>query len=164
MFERPKGIKCHGFPGPGDGSDHTYTMNPAKEFIEGHTDHVDKSFASWTQHNGKQYKNEQEALNRKDVYRQNMRFIHSKNRQHLSYTLASNHLADLTDSEMEFRRGKLKSTGNNGGLSFQYSQNELKSSPKSLGMVALPLFYFVHAKICNSPKTQFDHCNSRTIL
>merc|ERR1719410_2102405 len=46
-FEKPKGMKCHGFPGPGVEAEHIYTMNPAKEFIEGHTGHVDETFSSW---------------------------------------------------------------------------------------------------------------------
>ena len=132
-FERPKGIKCHGFPGPGVKAEHIYTMNPAKEYIEGHTDHVDATFFDWMSLHRKQYEDHKEASIRKDVYRQNMRYIHSTNRQHLTYSLASNNLADLTDSEMKFRRGKLKSTGNNGGLVYQYSQNELQSTPTSLG-------------------------------
>lgn len=126
-------MKCHGFPGPGVEADHIYTMNPAKEFIEGHTDHVDATFSNWMTLHSKLYQDDKEAIIRKDVYRQNMRYIHSTNRKHLTYNLASNNLADLTDSEMKFRRGKLKSTGNNGGLDFGYSQNELKSTPSSLG-------------------------------
>ena len=31
---------CHGWPGPGLASDHIYTMNPAKEFVENHEAHV----------------------------------------------------------------------------------------------------------------------------
>ena len=128
-------MKCHGFPGPGVRDEHIYTMNPAKEFIEGHTDHVDSTFSHWKARHSKQYQNEKEHTLRKNVYSQNMRYIHSTNRQHLTYTLASNHLADLTDSEMKFRRGKLKSMGNNGGLDYRYTQEELRSAPDSLGRI-----------------------------
>ena len=133
MSEKPNEIECHGFPGPGVAPAHTYTMNPAKEFIQGHTDHVDESFKGWSKFHGKQYRDAKEADIRKDVYRQNMRYIHSKNRQHLTFKLASNMLADLTDSEMKFRRGKLKSTGYNGGQPFMYSAREMKSAPTTLG-------------------------------
>lgn len=34
---------------------------------------------------------------------------------------------------MNFRRGKLKSTGNNGGLEFQYTPEELRDAPEELG-------------------------------
>ena len=30
--------ECHGWPGPG--TDHTYTMNPAREFVNNHDAHV----------------------------------------------------------------------------------------------------------------------------
>ena len=133
MFEKPNGIECHGFPGPGVAPEHIYTMNPAKEFIQGHTDHVDETFKGWSKLHDKKYGDAKEASIRKDVYRQNMRYIHSKNRQHLSYKLASNNLADLTSSEMRFRRGKLKSTGYNGGLPFKYSASELRNAPTALG-------------------------------
>ena len=128
-------MKCHGFPGPGVEAEHIYTMNPAKEFIEGHTGHVDETFSSWKTQHGKQYQDLNETIRRKDIYRQNLRYIHSTNRKHLTYSLASNHLVDLTDSEMRFRKGKLKSTGNNGGLSYTYTQQELRSAPSSLGKI-----------------------------
>ena len=46
MFSDPfKNMDCHGFPGPGsDASSSIYTFNPMREFVEGHTDHVDASF------------------------------------------------------------------------------------------------------------------------
>ena len=126
-------MKCHGFPGPGVEAEHIYSMNPAKEFIDGHSNHVDATFSHWKTRHSKQYTDQNETNMRKDIYRQNMRYIHSTNRQHLTYNLASNHLADLTDSEMKFRRGKLKSSGNNGGLDFRYSRQELNGAPESLG-------------------------------
>ena len=133
-------MKCHGFPGPGVQAEHIYTMNPAKEFIEGHTGHVDETFSSWKTQHGKQYQDLNETIRRKDIYRQNLRYIHSTNRKHLTYSLASNHLVDLTDSEMRFRKGKLKSTGNNGGLSYTYTQQELRSAPSSLGKIFHPYY------------------------
>ena len=136
-------MKCHGFPGPGVQDEHIYTMNPAKEFIDGHFNHVDTTFSDWQTHHNKQYADEKEMHRRKDIYRQNMRYIHSTNRQHKSYKLASNHLADLTDSEMNFRRGKLKSTGNNGGLGFQYTPQELRDAPESLGKTFINICGFM---------------------
>ena len=138
-------MKCHGFPGPGVEAEHIYTMNPAKEFIEGHTGHVDETFSSWKTQHGKQYQDLNETIRRKDIYRQNLRYIHSTNRKHLTYSLASNHLVDLTDSEMRFRKGKLKSTGNNGGLSYTYTQQELRSAPSSLGKYSLGIIQTTEA-------------------
>ena len=140
-FERPKVIKCHGFPGPGVQPEHTYTMNPAKEFIDGYFSHVNTTFSDWKTRHNKEYIDEKQLEGRKDIYRQNMRYIHSTNRQHKTYKLASNHLADLTDAEMNFRRGKLKSTGNNGGLEFQYTQEELRDAPEELGNTIFKLLF-----------------------
>lgn len=103
-----------------------------KEFVEGHTDHVDGTFDQFVRIHNKNYHDDQDATVRKDTYRQNMRFIHSKNRQNLSYKLASNHLADLTDAEMRYRRGKMYSEGYNGGLPFSYTEAERRDSPESL--------------------------------
>merc|ERR550532_3466039 len=67
---------CHGWPGPG--MDHTYNMNPMEEFKEKHK----RNFET------------EEHERRLTLFRQNMRFIHSKNRAGLTYRLESNHLAD----------------------------------------------------------------------
>ena len=99
---------CHGWPGPGLASDHVYTMNPAKEFVQNHDTHVRwelwKSYglmfnkrslmtSMWTcratfddfeTKHGKTYSNPGEREARLDLYRQNLRFIHSKNRQELA--------------------------------------------------------------------------------
>ena len=117
-------------------------MNPAKEFIDGHFNHVDTTFSDWKTRHNKEYIDEKQLEGRKDIYRQNMRYIHSTNRQHKTYKLASNHLADLTDAEMNFRRGKLKSTGNNGGLEFQYTQEELQDAPEELGNTVFKLSFY----------------------
>jgi len=124
-------VTCHGFPGPGI-KDHTYTMNPMREYIGQAKAHVDHAFNTFETKHGKEYRNDKDRENRKDIFSQNMRFIHSKNRQHLSYNLAPNHLTDLTDTEMSGMRGRLRSTGYNGGDPFFYSNQELSSAPKML--------------------------------
>ena len=40
MFDLFLSKSCHGWPGPGVASDHVYTMNPAKEFVDNHEAHV----------------------------------------------------------------------------------------------------------------------------
>ena len=70
---------CHGFPGPGV-RDHTYTFNPMAEFIHGRTGHVDEAFDEFVNEHSKEYSHEHEREAKKDVFRQNMRFIHSINR------------------------------------------------------------------------------------
>ena len=83
-------------------------MNPMREYISGAKDHLDQAFDSFQIKHDKDYRDEDDQENRKDIFSQNMRFIHSKNRQHLTYTLAPNHLTDLTDTEMSRMRGRLR--------------------------------------------------------
>ncbi len=112
--------------------DHTYTMNPIKEFIDRHEGHVNDAFDDFENKHSKTYRGNKDRENRKDIFRQNLRFIHSTNRQGLTYTVSVNHLADLTDSEMAAMRGRLRSKIYNGGAPFHYDQRELDSTPDSL--------------------------------
>merc|ERR1712172_196970 len=125
---------CHGWPGPGLPSDHVYTMNPAKEFVENHQAHVRATFEEFETRHGKTYSDAAEREARVDLYRQNLRFIHSKNRQGLTFSLASNHLADRTDSEIRTLRGLLHDPleTNNGGLAQEFTHAELAAAPDTL--------------------------------
>jgi len=125
---------CHGWPGPGLASDHVYTMNPAKEFVENHEAHVRATFEEFETKHGKTYSNPTEREARVDLYRQNLRFIHSKNRQGLTFSLASNHLADRTDSEIRTLRGLLHDPmeSNNGGMAQEFTQAEVAAAPDTL--------------------------------
>ena len=44
VFGVYKSLDCHGFPGPGSDSDQVYIHNPMREFIGGHTQHVDTRY------------------------------------------------------------------------------------------------------------------------
>jgi len=110
---------CHGFPGPG--IDHIYTFNPMREFVHDHRHHVDDAFDAFRRRHGKTYADHKEHEHRINNFRQNMRYIHSKNRAGLSYRLAPNHLTDLSADEMRRMRGKLNSKGYNGGLPFPHT-------------------------------------------
>lgn len=59
----------------------------------------------------------------------NDRFIHSKNRESLGFSLAVNHLADRSEDEMRMMRGRQRSTGYNGALPFDRSQYDEKDVP-----------------------------------
>ncbi|XP_059099452.1 digestive cysteine proteinase 2-like [Tigriopus californicus] len=122
---------CTGWPGPGVAHE-VYVMNPAKEFVDPHDGHVDAAFDHFKMHHDKTYDNEKDHDNRKDIFRQNMRYIHSKNRAGLSYKLESNHLSDWTSSEMKMLRGKLYTPGYNGGQAFTYTAHESASAPDAL--------------------------------
>lgn len=53
------------------------------------------------------------------------RYIHSSNRQGLSFTMAVNHLADRSDLELKALRGKRYTPGYNGGQAFPYNIESL---------------------------------------
>ena len=50
----------------------------------------------------------------------------------MTYKLAVNHFADMSDEEMRMRRGRLQSTGYNGGLPFQKNDYNLDKVPDEL--------------------------------
>ena len=123
--------ECHGFPGPG--IDHVYTMNPMREFAHGHVQHVEDTFDSFQRTHSKNYQNQTEQEHRKNIFRQNMRFIHSKNRAGLTYQLGPNHLTDRSTDELRYMRGKLRSNGGyNGGANFEMSEKDLKDLPDQM--------------------------------
>jgi len=57
------------------------------------------------------------------------RFVNSKNRAGLSYRLAVNHLADLSDDEFKVIRGLKHSAGYNGGLPFDKAAHNARDVP-----------------------------------
>lgn len=112
-------MSCVSFPGPGDR--HIYTFNPMREFMHPASDwHVDFEFDKFSRKHNKAYGDQLEQAKRMEVFRQNLRFIHSKNRARLGYTLAVNHLADRTDLELKALRGRVHSGVYNGGRPFPY--------------------------------------------
>ncbi|XP_023178232.1 digestive cysteine proteinase 1 [Drosophila hydei] len=122
VFEIDDSLTCTGFPGPG----HFATFNPMHEFISGSDEHVDKAFHHFKRKHSIDYSNEKEHEHRKNIFRQNLRYIHSKNRAKLTYKLAVNHLADKTEEEMRARRGYKSSGGYNSGKPFPYDVNKFK--------------------------------------
>lgn len=61
------------------------------------------------------------------------RYIHSKNRANLGYTLAVNHLADYSDAQIKSMCGyKKKDDESNEGKAFPYNKNDFKNLPSQL--------------------------------
>lgn len=128
-----KQAKCRDWPGPGShGDHHVYFANPIREFVDSHADHVDETFEAFKAEHGKEYGSDEDHETRKDFYRQNLRFIHSRNRAGLSYKLASNHLSDWTQEERRSLRGRLYTPGYNGGQPFKYTPLDVAGAPQSL--------------------------------
>lgn len=116
-FDVPKKLTCKGFPGPGK-EEHLVAMNPLSELLNIKTDYTDKMFEKFKSQHNKKYESDKEHAKRKDIFQQNLRFINSKNRAGLTYTLKVNHLADLTDVELKVLRGRRHSGVQNDGLPF----------------------------------------------
>ncbi|KAK4885932.1 hypothetical protein RN001_002203 [Aquatica leii] len=128
VFKVEEGMPCSAFPGPGDR--HIYTFNPMKEFIHPTTtSHVEFEFRKFKVKHGKGYTNDIEETKRKDVFRQNLRFIHSINRQHKGYSLGVNHLADRSELELKALRGRKYSGEYNGGQQFPFKYVERTKLP-----------------------------------
>ncbi|KAI4482319.1 hypothetical protein M0804_008870 [Polistes exclamans] len=131
VFKVAENSTCVSFPGPGD--NHIYTFNPMKEFIHNYDEHVNVAFKKFKKTHQKYYRNETEHTGRKELFRQNMRFIHSINRANLGYQLDVNHLADLSDLEMYALRGKQYTKGYNGGEPFPHDiEKEITRVPDNL--------------------------------
>jgi C1A family cysteine protease len=128
IFKLDSNMTCSAFPGPGD--KHIYTFNPMAEFVHpAKTSHVDYEFNKFTRKHRKQYKNETDHALRKEIFRQNVRFIHSVNRQNKGFTLTVNHLADKNPAELKALRGRTYSGGYNGGAPFPYKNIQKEALP-----------------------------------
>ncbi|KAG8240428.1 hypothetical protein J437_LFUL003142 [Ladona fulva] len=131
VFEVDGNLTCQSFPGPGDM--HTVSFNPMKEFIHNEDSHVESAFDQFRQRHSKDYPDETEKTHRMNVFRQNMRFISSKNRAGLGFQLGINHLADRTDEELKVLRGRSYSGEYNGGQPFpELSDAEKAAVPESM--------------------------------
>ncbi|CAH2097377.1 unnamed protein product [Euphydryas editha] len=130
VFKVDPGFKCVSFPGPG--SRHFATFNPMKEFVHPvHDAHVDNEFDRFKMKHNKQYSSEIENTKRINIFRQNLRFIHSSNRARRGFTMAVNHLADRSDDELAALRGR-RYSGPNPGLPFPYGKVELEEMSNKL--------------------------------
>nr|AAO60045.1 midgut cysteine proteinase 2 [Rhipicephalus appendiculatus] len=98
---------CRSFPGPG--AERLALHNPMAEFLGNHDGHTKHSFEDFKETHKRTYELDTEHDRRRDIFRQNLRFIDSKNRANLGYNLAVNHLADRTREEISVLRGRLQS-------------------------------------------------------
>ncbi|KAL0811789.1 hypothetical protein ABMA28_009219 [Loxostege sticticalis] len=130
VFEVDTSLQCTSFPGPG--ARHYATFNPMKEFVHpGHEEHLHDEFDRFKNKHNKQYATEIEHAKRLNIFRQNLRFIHSNNRARRGFTLAVNHLADRTDDELAALRGR-RYSGPNRGLPFPYTDSLLEEESDKL--------------------------------
>ncbi|XP_059155081.1 digestive cysteine proteinase 1-like [Physella acuta] len=125
-FAVPDNLTCTSFPGPG--AEHHIMMNPIREYVHHHDKHVHEAFEHFKRAHNKVYKDDEHDT-RKHIFRQNLRFIHSKNRAGLTYTLAVNHLADRSEKEMKVMRGFRYTHGDHGGKKFSLMAMDKQDVP-----------------------------------
>lgn len=130
-FRITDSMTCTGFPGPG--LEHTsprVLFNPMSEYISRHgEEYLQSSFDEFKQTHGHTY-TDKEHHQRLNIFRQNVRYINTRNRAALSYKMKINKFADRTDDELRVLRGRRYTKGYNGGLPFP--QNELLKSIKDI--------------------------------
>lgn len=97
-----------------------------KEFVHpADSSHADIEHVRFMKKHGIVYTTTTERLQRQNVFTQNLRYIHSKNREQLGYSLTVNHLADRTQNELKALRGFKKTVGiYNGGKPFPHDLDE----------------------------------------
>ncbi|XP_058968750.2 counting factor associated protein D [Pocillopora verrucosa] len=90
-----------------------YHFNPMAEFMHENFEdgEVEQMFEEFKRTHKKSYDDPTEHEQRKHIFRHNMRFISSKNRAALNFTLAPNELSDVTDDEFEMYKGLLIDPG-----------------------------------------------------
>ncbi|XP_049606676.1 digestive cysteine proteinase 2 [Syngnathus scovelli] len=131
VFSLPEGMTCGGFPGPG--VEHHMLANPMKDLI--HTSssgHSRRIFDHFKEKFERQYSDQREHEEREQAFLHNLRYVHSKNRAGLSFTLALNSLSDRTMSEMAAMRGRKRGKTPNRGRPFPTHKYEGVKVPESL--------------------------------
>ncbi|POI19585.1 hypothetical protein CIB84_016671, partial [Bambusicola thoracicus] len=103
---------------PGSVAEHRVLANPMEDLVGRHRPWAHAVFHHYRRRFGRQYGSAREMEHRQRIFVHNMRFVHSKNRAALSYSLALNHLADRTPQEMAALRGRRRSGDPNHGLPF----------------------------------------------
>uniref|UniRef100_A0A669PPJ7 Uncharacterized protein n=1 Tax=Phasianus colchicus TaxID=9054 RepID=A0A669PPJ7_PHACC len=103
---------------PGSVAEHRVLANPMEDLVGRHRPWAHAVFHHYRRRFGRHYGSARELEHRQHIFVHNMRFVHSKNRAALSYSLALNHLADRTPQEMAAMRGRRRSGDPNHGLPF----------------------------------------------
>ncbi|XP_030820555.1 digestive cysteine proteinase 1-like [Camarhynchus parvulus] len=103
---------------PGTVAEHRVLANPMEDLVGQHQPWAHRVFHEYRRQLGRRYGSARELEHRQSIFVHNMRFVHSRNRAALSYTLSLNHLADRTPQELAALRGRRRSGTPNHGLPF----------------------------------------------
>ena len=83
---------------------------------------------------------QQLSISRESIFRQNVRFIHSKNRSPVTFNLDINHMADMSRDELKLMNGKRHSKGYNGGQEFNKAAYGVR--PTTHPLLTVPGAYY----------------------
>lgn len=107
-----------------------------RDIMRHYEDVVNALFKSFKARYKKNYISKREHESRKDIYRHNLRFIKSRNRQNLGYRLKANHMADMTEEEIRQKKGILMESepdALNGGKRFEIPEGtNVKTLPDTV--------------------------------
>ncbi|NWJ11686.1 CFAD protein, partial [Crypturellus undulatus] len=143
---------------PGSAVEHRVLANPMEDLVGRRPPWAHRVFQHYRQRLGWRYGSARELQHRQRVFVHNMRwgraglrtrgvpkghsehfpalalrrFVHSRNRAALSYSLALNHLADRTAAELALLRGRRRSRAPNGGEPFPAARYAGLILPESL--------------------------------
>jgi len=128
LFSEPyASLDCDGYPGPGLAGIHTDIF---ADIVGGIHDH-EGNFKDFKGNHSRNYGSKEEHSNRFAAYRNNIRYIDSKNRQGLSYKLGENHMADWFPYEHTRLRGKLYTGEQNNGKPFLKKEMKNANLPEN---------------------------------
>ncbi|CAF3373464.1 unnamed protein product [Rotaria socialis] len=120
LFHITDDMQCVGFPD--SENEHTsprVLFNPMSEYINRHgEDDFESSFENFKEQHERKYKDEHEHRRRLKIFRHNNRYVNTRNRAGLTYTMKLNKFADRSDDELRVLRGRRYAKGYNGGLPF----------------------------------------------
>ncbi|XP_068738415.1 cathepsin S-like [Montipora capricornis] len=107
LFSLPKNSKCDR---KANKLHSHYLVNPMAEYMHfsHHKDReLDNAYKEYRTKQAKNYTSPAEHEQRKHIFKHNLRYIRSKNRQNLKYKLAPNSFTDMTEEEVNMHRGLL---------------------------------------------------------
>ncbi|XP_026144515.1 uncharacterized protein LOC113119332 [Carassius auratus] len=107
IFTPPGGMTCGEFPDPVE--EHQILANPIQDYVNtSPVSHAHRLFGPFKEKFHRLYKNEKEHEERENYFIHTQRFVHSKNRAGLTYSVGINNFADWSKAELARMTGSLR--------------------------------------------------------
>ncbi|NP_001006036.1 uncharacterized protein LOC450015 [Danio rerio] len=98
VFTPPAGFTCEEFPDPPE--EHQILANPIQDYVSTNpVSHAHRMFGPFKEKFNQQYKSEKEHEKREIIFVHTLRFVHSRNRVGLSFSLGINDRSDWSRAE-----------------------------------------------------------------